>query len=148
MSFCYLNANVFLPWSHMTMLISQNQTVVTPSRELYDRCFKKDHPQLFCLAAICGIATANEFKIVFGIKHDAQLSYQEIYKSGFRRSYDAFWEKSDPIEIDRHVYMLNVPLANHKGRARVHRGYWDEIVRNARSAMVGYRLSEQSIAMS
>ena len=148
MSFCYLNANIFGPSSYITMLISRNQTDSTPFRDLFDRCFKQNAPQLFCLSAICGIATANEFETVFAIKHDAQIAYEEIYESGFRNSYTALWEKFDAVEIDRHVYMLNVPLKLrpvplvkrvHRSRARARRGYWDEIVGSARSVMVRYR---------
>src|SRR5208282_3005073 len=146
MSFCYLNANIFGLSSYMTMLISRNQTDSTAFREEFDRCFKQNTPQYFCLSAICGIAMANEFKTVFAIKHDAQIAYDEIYESGFRNPYTALWKKFDAVEIDRHVYMLNVPLkmrpvplVNHKARARARRGYWDEIVRNARSGMVKYR---------
>src|SRR5208282_5025369 len=148
MSFCYLNANILGPSSYMTMLISRNQTDSTPFREKFDRCFKQNTPQLFCLSAICGIAMANDFKTVFAIKHDAQIAYEETYESGFRNSYTALWEKFDAVEIDRHVYVLNVPLKLrpvplvkrvHRARARARRGYWDEIVRGARSAMVRYR---------
>jgi hypothetical protein len=89
----------------------------------------------------------DSFKTVFGIKHDAQIAYEETYEAGFRNSYTALWEKFEAAEIDRHVYMLNVPLklrpvplVNHKARARARRRYWDEIVRTAGSAVVGYRL--------
>ncbi len=148
MSFCYLNANIFGPSSYMTVLISRNQTDSTPFRDLFNRCFKQNTPQLFCLSAICGIAMANEFKPVFAIRHDAQIAYEETYESGFRNSYTALWEKFDAVEIDRHVYVLNVPLKLrpvplvkrvHRARARARRGYWDEIVRGARSATARYR---------
>jgi uncharacterized protein VirK/YbjX len=148
MSFCYLNANIFGPSSHMTMLISRNQTDQTSSRDLFDRCFKQNTPQLFCLFAVCGIAITNGFKSVFAIKHDAQIAYEQSHDSGFRNSYTALWEKFDAVEIDRHVYMLNVPLKLrpvgvvnpvHRRRARARRGYWDEIVHGVRSSMAQYR---------
>ena len=90
----------------------------------------------------------NEFKTMFAIKHDAQIAYEETLDPGFRNSYTALWEKFDAVEIDRHVYMLNVPLKlrplqlvnrAHRARARVRREYWDEIVRSARSGMLKYR---------
>ena len=68
MSFCHLNARIFGLTSHMTMLISRNQTDRIPSRDLFSRCFKHNTPQLFCLSAICGIAMANEFEAVLGIQ--------------------------------------------------------------------------------
>jgi uncharacterized protein VirK/YbjX len=147
MSFCYLNANIFGLASDMTMLISRNQTDRTSFRELFDRYFKQNTPQLFCLSAICGIAIANGYKTMFAIKHDAQIAYEEPLDSSFRNSYTALWEKFGAVEIDRHVYMLNVPLVLrpvglvnrvHRRRARARRGYWDEIIRSARESMVEY----------
>jgi uncharacterized protein VirK/YbjX len=148
MSFCYLSADILGLSSYMTMLVSRNQTYPTPFRESFDRCFKQNSPQLFCLSAICGIAMTNEFKTMFAIKHDAQIAYEETLDAGFRNSYTALWEKFDAVEIDRHVYMLNVPLKLrpirlvnrvHRARARARRGYWDEIVGSARSGMLKYR---------
>jgi uncharacterized protein VirK/YbjX len=148
MSFCYLNADILGQSSSITMLISRNQTDPTPFRDLFDRCFKQNTPQLFCLSAVCGIAMMNEFRTVFAIKHNAQIAYDKTLDPGFRNSYTALWEKFDAVEIDRHVYMLNVPLnvrpvglvnRVHRARARARRSYWDEIVRSARLTMVGYR---------
>jgi uncharacterized protein VirK/YbjX len=155
MSFCYLNPNIFGQASDMTMLISRNQTADRTSfRELFDRYFNQNTPQLFCLSAVCGIAIANGFKTIFAIKHDAQIAYEETLDSGFRNSYTALWEKFDAVEIDRHVYILNVPLKlrpvrlvnrAHRRRARARRGYWDEIIQNARESMVKYRMLPSSV---
>ena len=153
MSFCYLNANVFGLTSNMTMLISRNQTDRTPSRDLFNQCFKQNAPQFFCLAAVCGIAMTNEFETVLAIKHDAQIVYDRTFDSGFRNSYTALWEKFHAVEIDRHVYKLNVPLkvrplqlvdSVHRARARNRRKYWDDIMQSARSAMIEYRLASES----
>ena len=86
MSFCYINANVFGLPPYMTMLISRNQTDRTHDRGLFNRCFKQCTPQSFCLSAVCGIATSNEFKTVLAISHDAQIAYDKTYDSGFRNS--------------------------------------------------------------
>jgi uncharacterized protein VirK/YbjX len=147
MSFCYLNTNIFGLPPAMTMMISRNQTDRVSARSCFDRHFKQNNPQLFCLSAICGIAMLNEFTTMFAIKHDAQIAYEEQYDSNFRNSYTALWEKFDAVEIDRHVYMLNVPLTLrpvdlvsrvHRRRAHARRGYWDEIVRSARENMGKY----------
>jgi uncharacterized protein VirK/YbjX len=147
-SFCYLNASFFGLSSYTTMLISRNQTDRTSSRDAFDRCFGQNSPQLFCLSAVCGIAMANGFKTVFAVKHDAQIAYEELLDASFRNSYSALWEKFGAIEIDRHVYMLDVPLKlrpvgmvnpAHRRRARARRGYWDEIVQSTRSTIVKYR---------
>jgi uncharacterized protein VirK/YbjX len=153
MSFCYLNSNVFGLPPNMTMLISRNQTDRGSVRDCFDRYFKQNNPQLFCLSAVYGIAMLNGFETVFGIKHDAQIAYEERLESGFRNSYTALWEKFNAVEIDRHVLMLNVPLKLrpvglvnrvHRRRARARRGYWDEIVQSTCLSMAKYRTASSS----
>ncbi len=153
MSFCYLNANVLGLSSYMTLLISRNQTSRNSSRELFDRAFKQNTPQLFCLSAICGIAMTNEFTTIFGIKHDAQIFYKESLDTGFRNSYTGLWEKFDAVGLDRQVFMLNVPLSlrpvelvsgEHRRRARARRSYWDQIVQSTCSTMATYRSLSRS----
>jgi uncharacterized protein VirK/YbjX len=148
MSFCYLKADVFGLPPYMAILISRNQTSRTPSRDLFDRCFGQNTPQLFCLSAVCGIAMTNEFTTMFGIKHEAQITYKESLDTGFRNSYTALWEKFDGVEIDRQVFMLSVPLnlrplglvsRDHRRRARARRQCWDEIVQSTRLSMGEYR---------
>jgi uncharacterized protein VirK/YbjX len=153
MAFCYLKSDIFGLPPYMTMLISRNQTSRTSSREVFDRCFKQNTPQLFCLSAVCGIAMTNEFRTVFGIKHDAQIFFKESLGTGFRNSYTALWEKFDGVEIDRQVFMLNVPLSlrpvglvcgEHRRRARDRRGYWDDIVQSTRLSLAKYRTLSDS----
>jgi len=146
-SFCYLNTNIFGLKPNMTMMISRIQAHQTSDRERFDRHFKQNTPQLFCLNAVCGIAMANGFETMFAIKHDAQIHYEE-HQSGFRNSYTELWEKFDAVEVNGHVYMLNVPLKlrpielvnpAHRRRARARRRYWDDIFHSARQSMVKYR---------
>ena len=148
MSFCYLNADIFGVSPCITMLISRNQTYQTSFPQSFDHCFKQNTPQLFCLSAICGIALTNEFRTIFAIKHDAQIAHEEPLDMGFRNSYTALWEKFDAVEINGHVFMLNVPLnlrpvglvsRVHRRRARARRQYWDEIVQSTRSSLSKYR---------
>jgi uncharacterized protein VirK/YbjX len=148
MSFCYLNASIFGQPRATTMLISRNQTDRTSVREAFDRHFKQNSPQFFCLSAVCGIAMMNEFRTIFAIRHDAQIAYEEPLHSNFRNSYTALWEKFAAAEINQHVYMLDVPLTlrpiglvnrSHRRRARDRRGYWDEIVQSSHDSMAQYR---------
>ena len=90
----------------------------------------------------------NEFSTIFGIKHDAQIIYKKSLDSGFRNSYTALWEKFEGVEIDRHVFMLSVPLnlrpvelvsGGHRRRARARRYYWDQIVQSTCSSLARYR---------
>ena len=85
---------------------------------------------------------------MFAIKHDAHIAYEDPLDQGFRNSYTALWEKFDAVEIDGHVFMLNVPLnlrpvglvsRVHRRRARARRQYWDEIVQSTRLSMAKYR---------
>ena len=90
----------------------------------------------------------NEFRTMFGIKHDAQIIYKESFDTGFRNSYTALWEKFNATEIDRQVFMLSLPLSlrpiglvsgDHRRRARARRRCWDEIVQSTRLSMAKYR---------
>jgi uncharacterized protein VirK/YbjX len=153
MSFCYVDVSVFGLTPRMTILISRNQTDLTPARRLFDQCFKQNTPQLFCLAAVCGIAVANGFNTILGIKHEAQIAYEEKYDLGFRNSYTLLWEKFESIEVEQHVYILNVPLSIrplplvdrlHRSRARNRRRHWDDIVKSACSRIVSYRMPGKS----
>jgi uncharacterized protein VirK/YbjX len=149
MSFCYINENVFGLAPKKTMLISRNQTDRIQLRNLFDKTFKYNSPQLFCLSAICGIAMANKFDTVLAIRHDAQIAHDTTFESGMRNSYTALWEKFDAVEVDRHVYKLNAPLklrplhvvdATHRARARRRRKVWDDNAQSARSGMIRYRI--------
>ena len=90
---------------------------------------------------------------ILAIKHDSQIAYEERFDSGFRNSYTALWEKFDAVEIEQHVYMLNVPLKlrplqsmdrAHRVRAQNRRRYWDDISQSARSSIVKYRIASKS----
>ena len=140
MSFCYLSGDNFGLGSHMTMLISRNQTDRNEYRGIFNQCFKQNKVQLFCLYALCGIAMTNGFKYILGIKHNSQIAYDEVYKSGFRNSYTALWETFEAAEIDGHAFMLDLPLKLrpvqsvnrvHRNRARERRSYWNDIMQSA-----------------
>jgi hypothetical protein len=155
MSFCYLDANIFGTPSHMTLLISRNQTDRTPMRTKFDQAYKQNTPQFFCLAAVCGIAIANDFMTILAIKHDAQIGYEANLDFGFRNSYTLLWEKFDSVAVEEHVYMLNVPLTlrplrmvngAHRRRAHNRRRHWDDILESARSGMINYRNSRQVLS--
>jgi uncharacterized protein VirK/YbjX len=118
-------------------------------RELIIEYFGQNQLQFFCLSAVCGIATANGWTKILGIRHNLQIAYQACYETGFRNSYTLLWQQFDAREIDRHVYELDVPLKvrslelinrSHRTRARARRQYWDSITCSARAALIGYRL--------
>jgi uncharacterized protein VirK/YbjX len=102
-------ADVFGLSPYTTMLISRNQRSRTSFRDAFNKCFKQNTPQLFCLSAVCGIAMTNEFRTIFGIKHDAQIIYKETLDTGFRNSYTALWEKFNATEIDHQVFIAERP---------------------------------------
>jgi uncharacterized protein VirK/YbjX len=153
MSFCFLDAGILGLESEMTMLISRNQSYLGDHRSWFDQSFKQNAPQFSCLSAICGIATANGFDSVLAIKHDAQIAYDEAFETGFRNSYTALWEKFEAVEIDGHVYKMNVPLnvrplqslnRAHRNRARDRRKYWNDITESARAGVISYRAASET----
>jgi uncharacterized protein VirK/YbjX len=155
MSLCYIDASIFGLPSYHTMLISRNQTdVMTTAREVFDRSFKQSAPQLFCLFAICGIATSNDFRNILAIRHDSQIAYDKKYESGFRNSYTELWERFGGVDVDGRTHLLDVPLKlsplllvnpTHRRRARCRRRIWDEIARSACSALDSYRVAPATV---
>ena len=120
---------------------------------MFDTNFKQNSPQIFCLAALCGIAIANQFETVLAIKHAEQIAYDKIYDVGFRNSYSMLWEKFGAVELNGGVYRLNVPLdvpplksvgRLHRRRAAQRRAYWSEITQSAHSVMNRYRIASNS----
>ena len=90
---------------------------------------------------------------MLAIKHDSQIAHEEKFDSGFRNSYTTLWERFGGVEIERHVYMLNVPLdlrplrlveSSHRVRARNRRRYWDDISQSARSCIINHRIASKS----
>ena len=127
MSFCYLDARIFGLTSHKTMLVSRNQTDRNNSRDLFNRCFKQNTPQLFCLSAICGIAMANEFEAMLAIKHDAQIAYEETLDLGLSQFIlgivgEVRRRRVRParLQIERAAETASIRLVNrvHRARAR------------------------------
>jgi uncharacterized protein VirK/YbjX len=154
MSFSYINASVFGLAPEMTILISRNQSYHNPGRKLFLNSFKQNAPPYFCLAAICGIAMASGFKAFFGINHDAQVSYEKAFDTGFRNSYSALWGKFEGVEVCSQAYKLDVPLKlrplnevspTHRTRARKRRAYWNDIMQSTCWGMTEY-LKEYPVA--
>lgn len=148
-SFSYVNSDIFKLNHGVTILISRNQAENKSSRELLIEYFGQNQLQFLCLSAVCGIAAANGWTKILGIRHNLQIAYQDCYEIGFCNSYTLLWQQFDAREIDRHVYELDVPLKvrplqlinrSHRARARARRQYWDSIACSARAALIGYRL--------
>jgi uncharacterized protein VirK/YbjX len=151
MSFSYIDADVFGLDPQISILITRNQSVNTSMRSLFFKSFNQNFPPYFCTAAIFGIAFLSGFKIIFGIKHDAQISHCDKFDLGFRNSYSNFWEKFDGVEVNQQAYKLNVPFRlspldkvkqGHRLRARNRRGYWNDIMLSSISALRDYRLEQ------
>ena len=148
-SFSYVDSDIFKLNHGVTILISRNQAENKSGRELFTEYFGQNQLQFLCLSAVCGIATANGWTKILGIRHNLQIAYQDCYEIGFRNSYTLLWQQFDAREIDRHVYELDVPLKvrplqqinrSHRARARARRQYWESITCSARAALIGYRL--------
>ena len=147
-SFSYVNSDKFQLNYGVTILISRNQAENNSGRESFIEYFGQNQLQFLCLSAVYGIATANGWTKILGIKHNLQIAYQDCYEIGFRNSYTLLWQQFDAREIDRHVYELDVPLKvrplqlinrSHRARARARRQYWDSISCSARAAVMRLR---------
>jgi len=149
LSFSYLNNALFAAGGQYTLMITRNQSYRPPEKKLFELYFKQNSTQLFSLAALGGLAAANEFPDVLAIRHDAQIAYETSYDAGFRNSYSGLWEKYGAVEVDASVYRLRIPLetrpldevsASHRNRARNRRAHWDEIRDSAQRTLRGYRV--------
>jgi uncharacterized protein VirK/YbjX len=147
-SFCYINSSVFYKQNYNSLIISRNQSDNQSRRALFDENFKNNSPQLFCLAALWGLATANGFDKLFAVKHDAQYSYNKKFDSNFQNSYTTLWKSFGAVAINSYVYELAVPMKlrpledlnrAHRKRARSRRIYWDEIIKSTCSTMISFK---------
>lgn len=138
MSFSYIDKNIFCMRSGLSMLVTRNQTYNKGalSQSFYDE-FKQNFPQYFCMAAIFGIARANNFRDIFAVKARAQVCHCE--NLGFENSYDAMWKSFNGAEHEN-VYLLNSvmdlkPISSvkrcHRKRAAQRRENWLEIIESS-----------------
>ena len=73
-SYSFVDAACFGLSPGKTMFVTRSQLM--PAVQLFRRCYPHSSPQYFCLAAIAGIALANDMDTIAVIKSEAQVCYQ------------------------------------------------------------------------
>ena len=145
-SFSYVLGTTFLLAPQVFLLLGRNQAESRDKKSFYE-CFGQNQPQLFCIAAVCGMVMANGWNSFLAIRHDQQIAYDKALASGFFNSYTALWRQFDAREIDEHVFELTAPLnirplsmvsPSHRARARARREFWDAIAHSAQTTLSGY----------
>lgn len=151
MSYSFVDAEGFGLPPATTLFVTRNQLM--PGRNLFRRYYPNHSPQYFCLAAVAGIAMANDIDSILVIRSEAQVSYQEQYDTAFRNSYCSFWSQFGARPVDRQAYRLDVPLtpppldsvaSKHRARAIERRNHWARITRLAEAAMRSHRANRLS----
>lgn len=145
-SFSYLRGTTFNLEPQVVLLVGRNQAESRDKKSFY-QTFGQNQPQLFCIAAVCGVVMANGWDSFVAIRHDQQIAYDKTLDSGFYNSYTALWKQFDAREIDEHVFEMGAPLnirplsavsPSHRTRARGRREYWDAIAQSAQATLSGY----------
>ena len=151
MSYSFVDAACFGLPSGTALFVTRNQLM--PGLNLFRRYYPNHSPQYFCLAAIAGIARANDFDSIVVIRSEAQVSYQDQYEAGFRNSYCNFWSQFGARPIDHQAYVLDVPLtppsldsvaSKHRARAIERRSHWSRITQQVEAAMRAHRTNRLS----
>jgi hypothetical protein len=142
-----------------TMFVTRIQLRVGSRRELdlFRHCYAHSSPQYFCLAALAGIAMANDIRSIAVIRSEAQICYQPQYDLGFRNSYCNFWHQFGARPIDAQACMLDVPLSlpplasvvpKHRARAAKRRQHWAAITQQVEATVRAHRLQTAPATVS
>jgi uncharacterized protein len=151
-SYSFVDAACFGLSPGKTMFVTRSQLM--PAVQLFRRCYPHSSPQYFCLAAIAGIALANDMETIAVVKSEAQVCYQAVYDERFRNAYCNFWGQFDARSIDHQAYMIDVPLSvrplesvpsKHRVRAIERRKHWASITRQSEAAVRARRVGAVSV---
>jgi uncharacterized protein VirK/YbjX len=146
-SYSFVNAACFGLPPGKTMFVTRSQLM--PAVQLFRRCYPHSSPQYFCLAAIAGIAMANDIRTIAVVKAEAQICYQAVHAESFRNSYCNFWGQFGARSIDHQAYLLDVPLSvrplssvlsKHRARAIERRKLWAAIAQRTEAAMRSHQV--------
>jgi len=159
MAYSFVDATSFGLQPGTTMFVTRSQ-IRPGSRDalgLFRHCYAHTSPQYFCLAAITGIALANDMSSIAAIRGKAQICYQPQFDASFRKSYCDFWEQFGARAADHQAYLLDVPLSlpplaslppKRRARAAKRRQYWTAITEGAESTIKAHRVQSATSAAS
>jgi len=154
-SYTFVNAASFGLPAGKTLFVTRIQLM--PGRELFRQCYRNNSPQYFCLAAIAGIAKANDIDAIAAIKSEAQIAFKDKHASSFRNSYCNFWGQFGARSIDRQAYILDVPpalpplncvLSKHRARAVARRDHWASIMGRTEAAIRAHRIQVMGVSLA
>jgi len=116
---------------------------------LFRQCYPQNSPQYFCLAAVMGVAKANDATAIAVIAGKAQVNYEPQFESGFLNTYCNFWHQFGARSLNPQAYVLDVPLQlpplasiKHRARASKRRRFWSTITTQSEAAIRAHRFGE------
>jgi len=133
------------------LFVSRIQVIRGHGLELFRQCYPQHSPQYFCLAAVMGVAKANDATAIAVIAGKAQVNYAPQFESGFLNSYCNFWHQFGARSLNQQAYILDVPLqlppmasvaTKHRGRASKRRRLWSTITTQSEAAIRAHRFGE------
>ena len=150
MSYAWVDGRVLGGTQGIIPFITRNQSTRHDDEALrrFRQAFPHNSPSYCCLAAMHGVARAQQRSVIAGIRHDCQIAFDQQHAGGFINSYSKFWQSFGGVELDEHAYVMPVPLAvpplssvksNHRRRAAERRRIWDSIEQSARGATSRHR---------
>lgn len=148
-SYTFVNAASFGLPHGAVMFVTRIQVNRGQELELFRRCYRHNSPQYFCLAAVAGIARANDARSIAVIQGEAQVNYHPRHDIGFRNSYCNLWSQFGARPVDRQACVLDVPLSppplssvasKHRARAMERRRRWSAIAQEAEATVRTHRL--------
>lgn len=149
MSYSFVNAATFGLPDGPILFVTRNQVHPGPELALFRRCYRNNSPQYFCMAAIAGIAIANDARAIAAIPGEAQVNYEPQYEAGFRNSYCNFWRQFGARAVDQRAYLLDVPLSlppltsvasKRRARSSDRRGHWGVVAQRAEVTLRARRI--------
>jgi uncharacterized protein VirK/YbjX len=134
------------------LFVTRNQVKQSAGLDRFRACFPQNAPSYFCLAAIAGIALANDLRSIAVIKAEAQIAYDPRNDTGFKNAYCNFWGNFGAREIGRQAYLISAPpelpplsdvKSKHRSRAINRRTHWAAIIVRAQSTLSAHRLGSK-----
>jgi uncharacterized protein len=149
MSFSFVDATGFGLPEGPILFVTRTQINPGLEVELFRRCYRQNSPQYFCLAAISGIAMANDARSIAAIPCEAQVNYDPQFDAGFRNSYCNFWRQFGAQALDGRAYLLDIPFSlpplasiapKHRARSADRRRHWGRITQQTEATLRARRL--------
>jgi uncharacterized protein len=148
LSYSYVRRNSGGMSDEVAIVIARNQANYGVSAAQFQECFPQNSPTYFCLAALCGVASADGLTHVMAVADEAQVVYEPQYAAGFANSYSGLWRKLGGRELGPHAFEMSVPIlplptdkvpCKHRARAKARRRNWADIRQQAQKAIAECR---------